>query len=218
MRIVLAILLLGVVGCVSDAGYDTEARYYDNGVGYTDAEWRYEVQKRGVQLESTRHYSDPYYYNTNRYYYDSYYYPGSTYGPYRHRSYRHRPDTSYRDDDGERVRDREQQRDSRAETRYPERRAIERRERPVERNNLDDRPRGVVGDIERSRDRDEQRERSRSDARVNRDESRDRSRTESRTEPRGDRNVRDVENIRRAAPDRSGASGSEQSGDRVRRR
>jgi hypothetical protein len=197
-----------LAGCVSD-GYQEEAVYYDNGVGYSQAEWQYEVRQRELESQ-TFYYHSSWPYQTRPYHS----------GPY----YRY-PDTSYRHDDRGRDRDRDQQRESYQREssdrgyRYPEDRQIDRKERPVERTDQVDRPRDTVRDIERNRER----ERAREDARPQpkpapRPEARPEPRPESRTEPRGDRNVRDVEQIRSRQPDRPSQTGAEQSGDRVRRR
>lgn len=186
-----------LAGCASHR-YDQESVYYDNGVGYTDAEWRYETQRRSLE-------SQTYYYNRS--------WPNQT------RPYYRRPNTSYRDDDHGRDRDRNQQRDTDERDssdrgyRYPEDRHIDRNRRPVERTDpgVDARApsHDVTRDIERTRDRERARTETRSETQ---------SKSPPRTEPRGDRNVRDVEEIRSRQPDRPAQTGAEQAGDRVRRR
>jgi hypothetical protein len=192
-----------LAGCVSD-GYQEEAVYYDNGVGYSEAQWQYEVRQRDLQ-------SQTFYYHSS--------------WPYQTRRYYRYPDTSYRHDDRGRDRDRDQQRGSyQGESsdrgyRYPEDRHIDRKERAVERIDQVDRPRETVRDIERNRERERAREEARPQPKPEpKPEARPEPRPESRTEPRGDRNVRDVEAIRSRQPDRPSQTGAEQSGERVRRR
>lgn len=159
MRCVWPILVgcLLLTGCVSDGGYEEgyyetgyyDGGYYDGGGVYESTDWRYAPARRDIywQHDHTTYY-DPYPYH--RY-------------PYRGRDWsdRHRPDTDYRDEDRGRIRDRDQQPRLNDTVRVPEERTRDRRERPSERIDLDDRTRSrndAADDIRRSRDREQTRQ------------------------------------------------------------
>lgn len=224
MRCLALILMLSSIGCVSD-GYDSDARYYDNGVGYSDTEWRYEQQHSGLHG------------GAGYYYYESAW-------PYQSRQPRtridyHRSDSSYRDQNDDRQRDRDQQRDELRYrgVRYPADRVIQRNDRPTDRIAPPDHSRDAARDVERNREREVERDRQRTRDQQNnepreirrpepsRDTKADPSKdlpkpptSPERVAPRGDRNVRDAEAARSAEPQRPSRSGSEESADRVRRR